>query len=162
MAKTRQAISNWTPFMAGASAMGRWQPGGGRIGGSRGPSMGMNEESRQMMGIAILSALSVAGLHSAICPSYFTQRTFASQPEAKSYAIEGLWISLGVSTLASAGLYFVFDKWLPAIVAEATALALFGIGILAVQSKPAVTVPPMEKQAAAQPVQPAQPVTTQA
>jgi hypothetical protein len=124
--------------------------------------MGMNEESRQMMGIAILSALSVAGLHSAICPSYFTQRTFASQPEAKSYAIEGLWISLGVSTLASAGLYFVFDKWLPAIVAEATALALFGIGILAVQSKPAVTVPPMEKQAAAQPVQPAQPVTTQA
>ena len=162
MAKTRRALSNWTPSMAGAAAMARWQPGGGAM--SHRAQLGMNSESRQMMGIAILSALSVAGLHSAICPSYFTQRTFASQPEAKSYAIEGLWISLGVSTLAAGGLYFVFDKWLPAIVAEATALALFGIGILAVNSKPAVTVPPMEKQAAAQPQvpAPAQPVTTQA
>jgi|SRR6185295_418347 len=164
MAKTRQVMSNWAPHMAGASVMARWQPGGGsRMAGARmGQPLGMNAEQRQMMGIAILSALSIAGLHSAICPSYFTQRTFASQPEAKGYAMEGLWISLGVSTLASGALYFVFDKWLPAIVAEATALALFGIGVLAVNSKPAITVPPMEKQAAAQPVQvPQQATTTQ-
>ena len=160
MAKTRQALSKWDPLMAGASGMGRWQPGGGSM--RMGQPLGMNAEQRQMMGIAILSALSIAGLHSAICPSYFTQRTFASQPEAKGYAMEGLWISLGVSTLASGALYFVFDRWLPAIVAEATALALFGIGVAAVQSKPAITIPPMEKQAAAQPQQQAQPVTTQA
>jgi hypothetical protein len=131
----------WTPFAAqmGASA---WKPGAvARMGDAA-----MTSEQRQMMGIAVLSALSIAGLHSAICPSYFTQRTFASQPEARQYAMEGLWISLGVSTVASGALYWVFKKWLPAIVAEASALALFGIGVWAVNSKPAQTIPPIEKQ----------------
>ena len=46
-------------------------------------------------------------------------------------------------------LYFVFDSWLLAIVAEVTSFALFGIGVLAVNLGPAITIPPMEKQAAA-------------
>lgn len=135
--------------------MARWQPAAFSDGmrSRMGQSFGMTAEQRQMMGIAILSALSIAGLHSAICPSYFTQRTFASQPEARGYAMEGLWISLGVSTLASGALYFVFEKWLPAIVAELTAIALFGIGVWAVNSKPAQSIPPMEQQPAARPQQ---------
>jgi hypothetical protein len=158
MAKTIQKPRNagWEPFMAGAMGMSRWQPGAAKMAGPRlGQSFGMTAEQRQMMGIAILSALSIAGLHSAVCPSYFTMKTFASQPEAKSRAMEGLWISLGISSVASLGLYFVFDRWLPAIVAEATAVALFGIGVWAVNSQPPDTIPPMEKQAAANPGLPA-------
>lgn len=101
---------------------------------------------RQEMGLAILSALSISGLHAAICPSWFTMASFASQPEAQERAMKGLWISLGASSLASLGLYFVFNKWLPAIVGEATALALFGIGVWAINAKPPETIPPIEQQ----------------
>lgn len=154
MSRSNEMMKNsrWTPYMAGAAGMARWQPAA--LEGSRarlGQSFGMTAEQRQMMGIAILSALSIAGLHSAVCPSYFTMKTFASQPEAKSRAMEGLWISLGISTVASFGLYFVFEKWLPAIVAEATAAALFGIGVWAINSQPPGTIPPMEQQQEAQP-----------
>lgn len=112
------------------------------------PAMGavMNKEDRQEMGLAILAALSISGLHAAICPSWFTMASFASQPEAQERAMKGLWISLGASSLAAVGLYFVFEKWLPAIVGEATALALFGIGVWAINSKPPETIPPIEQQ----------------
>jgi hypothetical protein len=106
----------------------------------------ISRDEKQNLGIAVLSALSIAGLHSAVCPSYFTMKTFASQPEARERAMEGLWISLGLSTLAAGSLYFIFDEWLPAIVAEATALALFGISVRAVNSTPPTTIPPIEKQ----------------
>lgn len=103
-------------------------------------------ESKETMGIAILSALSIAGIHSAVNPSYFTLRSFAAQPEAKAKAREGLWIGLGLSTVASLGLYLVFEEWVPAIVAEATAVALFGIGLYAVEQDPLPTMPPIERQ----------------
>ncbi len=150
--------------MAGASGMARWSPATvtPAMRAKMGQSFGMNAEQRQMMGIAILSALSIAGLHSAVCPSYFTMKTFASQPEAKSRAMEGLWISLGISTLASGGLYFVFDRWLPAIVAELTAFALFGIGVWAINSPPPETIPSMEKQPEAKPGATTTPITTPA
>lgn len=130
-----------------ATNIGTWKPLKAGLGGTQ-AQMGavMDRDDRQMMGLAIMSALSIAGLHSAICPSYFTMKTFASQPEGRSRAMEGLWISLGVSTLASGALYFVFEKWLPAIVAEATALALFGISVAAINSNPPVGIPPIEKQ----------------
>lgn len=99
-----------------------------------------------MLGVAVLSAISIAGIHSAICPSYFTMKTFASQPEAKERSMEGLWISLGVSTITSLSLYLVFKDWMPVIFAEATALLLFGIGVAATQSEPPKTIPPIEKQ----------------
>jgi hypothetical protein len=103
-------------------------------------------DQKQNLGIAVLSALSIAGLHSAVCPSYFTMKTFASQPEARDRAMEGLWISLGLSTVASGALYLIFDEWLPAIVSQATALALFGISVKAIHSPPPQTIPPIEKQ----------------
>jgi hypothetical protein len=123
--------------------------------------MGISAEDKQNLGIAVLSALSIAGLHSAVCPSYFTMKTFASQPEARERAMEGLWISLGLSTLASASLYFIFNEWLPAIVAEATALALFGISVKAIQSAPPTTIPPIEKQDVGTPTSKPLPLTTQ-
>lgn len=136
---SKNSRGRWAP----TSGLRRWRPGSvTRLGNVDVTT----SEGRQMMGIAIMSALSIAGLHSAICPSYFTLKAFSGQPEAKTRAMEGLWISLGVSTLASAGLYFVFNRWLPAIVSEATALLLFGIGAYAVHSKPAETIPPIEQQ----------------
>jgi hypothetical protein len=137
MARSGNVImkNSWKPAYAGLGA--------GRLGR---PQMGMSMDQKQNMGIAVLSALSIAGLHSAVCPSYFTMKTFASQPEARERAMEGLWISLGLSTLASVSLYFIFDEWLPAIVSQATALALFGISVKAVNSPPPETIPPIEKQ----------------
>jgi hypothetical protein len=144
--------ARWAPYRTSLS--GRWSPA----------MKGLESAAdRQEMGLAILSALSISGLHAAICPSWFTMASFASQPEAQERAMKGLWISLGASTLASAGLYFVFNKWLPAIVGEATALALFGIGVWAIHSKPPETIPPIEQQSGALP-QPVRqvPLTTQA
>jgi hypothetical protein len=73
-------------------------------------------------------------------------KTFASQPEAKERSMEGLWISLGVSTLTSLSLYFVFKNWMPVIFSQATALLLFGIGVAATNSEPPKDIPPIEKQ----------------
>lgn len=124
-----------------------WKPAYAALGAGRlGPQLGMSMDKKQNLGIAVLSALSIAGLHSAVCPSYFTLKTFASQPEARERAMEGLWISLGLSTIASGALYLIFDEWLPAIVSQATALALFGISVKAINSPPPTTIPPIEKQ----------------
>lgn len=130
----RKNGSSWQPYQRGLGAPHA------RMGAL------MSKEQKQNMGLAMMSALSIAGLHSAICPSYFTMKTFASQPEARSRAMEGLWISLGVSAAAAAALYFVFDDWVPPIAAAATALALFGISVAAINSKPPEGIPPIEKQ----------------
>lgn len=98
------------------------------------------------MGLAVLSALSVAGLWSGVCPSYFTHRTFASKPEAKDKAIEGCWIGFGLSTAAAVAIYFVFDELVPALVAEGTAIALLGISLYALRQPPLDTVSAIEQQ----------------
>jgi hypothetical protein len=122
-----------------------WAPYKNGLG--RGLQMGaMSSQDTQMLGVAVLSAISIAGIHSAICPSYFTMKTFASQPEAKQRSMEGLWISLGVSAVTSASLYFVFKSWMPVIFAGATSLLLFGIGVAATNSEPPKNIPPIEKQ----------------
>lgn len=123
-----------------------WKPSYALGMGRMRPQLGMSMDKKQNLGIAVLSALSIAGLHSAVCPSYFTMKTFASQPEARERAMEGLWISLGLSTIASGALYLIFDEWLPAIVSQATALALFGISMKAINSPPPSTIPPIEQQ----------------
>lgn len=128
----------WAPFNGKKSAS--WAPGTFNLG--RGP----DADTTQMLGVAVLSAIGISGIHSAICPSYFTMKTFASQPEAKVRAMEGLWISLAVSTFTSGALYFVFKNWLPVLFSEATALLLFGIGVAAVNSKPPEGIPSIEKQ----------------
>lgn len=96
--------------------------------------MSKNGNGKAEMGLAVLSALSVAGIHSAINPSYFTLVTFSKQPKEKANARRGLWIGLGLGTVASASVWAVFGKVIPAVVAEATAVALFGIGMNAIES----------------------------
>ncbi len=108
--------------------------------------MGGHPQKSEELGIAVLTALSIAGLHSAVCPSYFTMVTFGSQPEAKTRAMDGLWISLGLSTIASLAIYGVWKDMTVALVGEATAVALFGIGVYAISKEPPKTVPPIEKQ----------------
>lgn len=125
--------NGWAPYKAG-------------LGMGRGAQMGMSSQETQMLGVAVLSAISIAGIHSAICPSYFTMKTFASQPEAKARSMEGLWISLGVSAVTSASLYWVFKSWMPVLFAGATSLLLFGIGVAATNSEPPKNIPPIEKQ----------------
>jgi len=93
-----------------------------------------NGNGASELGLAVLSALSIAGIHSAINPSFFTLKAFARKPEERANAIQGLWIGLGLGTAASVAIYAVFRRLVPAIISEAAALALFGIGMAAVKS----------------------------
>ena len=135
----------------GSKAMGyamRWRPSAGKR--FKVLSLGNPGETEEELALAVLSALSVAGIHSAINPSLFTLLSFATKPEAQSRAMKGLWIGLGASTVASAAIYVVFKKWMPAIISEATAIALFVAGIWAVHQKPTDAIPAIEQQNEAQ------------
>lgn len=141
---------SWSPSIrggggcsGGGNKLFPWRPAGGS-------SMGapMRES---VLGLSILSALSIAGIHSAVNPSYFTLRSFAAQPQAKGAAQEGLWIGLGLSSAASVAIGLVFDEWIPAIISEATAILLFGVGMYAVNSPPLITIPPIQNQPNVQP-----------
>lgn len=98
------------------------------------------------MGLSILAALSIAGIHSSLSPSLFTYMAFAQNAEAKERAMKTLWISLAASSLGAFGIWSVFGQLVPALVAEATALALFGAGIWAINQDPPSTIPAIEKQ----------------
>lgn len=124
----------------------RWTPALSNGRSWRHPAMGNPGKAEEDLGLAVLTALSIAGLHSAVCPSYFTLVTFASQPEARSRALEGLWISLGLSSIASVAIYGVWRNLAAAITAEVTTLALFGIGLYAINKPPPKGIPPIEKQ----------------
>jgi len=153
---TRESIGNrsldrrppWSPSMrSGCPSSGNklfpWRP-------AAGSSLG-NPMKESVLGLSILSALSIAGIHSAVNPSYFTLRSFAAQPQAKGAAQEGLWIGLGLSTAASAAIGMVFNEWIPAIISQATAILLFGVGMYAVNSPPLVTMPAIQNQNVAPP-----------
>lgn len=113
---------------------------------SRGHSMGNPGENAELLGLSILSALSIAGVHSAINPSLFTLMSFATKPEARERAMKGLWIGLGASTIASGAIWLVFGEWLPAIISEITAVGLFGAGVWAVNQKPSDAIPQIQEQ----------------
>jgi len=109
-------------------------------------SLGNPGETEEELALAVLSALSVAGIHSAINPSLFTLLSFATKPEARGRAMKGLWIGLLASTLASGAIYVVFKKWMPAIISQATAIALFGAGVWAINQKPTDAIPAIQDQ----------------
>lgn len=108
--------------------------------------MGAQGGTKESVGLAILSALSITSVWSSVCPSFFTLATFGSQPEARRLASKGCWIGFGLSSATAAAIYFVFDEMLPAIVAEATAVALLGISLYAINSEAPKTIPPIERQ----------------
>ncbi len=85
------------------------------------------------IGVSILGIGMITGMHAAISPSVFTFTCFARKPEEKAIARKTLWISLGATTVTSVGLLLVFKQWLPALISEATALGLFGLGMYAVE-----------------------------
>lgn len=133
-----QKKTRWAPAQMGRKmGCGCDRPGMGKIAETMGNST---------MGISILSALSIAGIHSAINPSYFTLRSFASKPEARKVAVEGLWIGLGLGLLGSFALYKVFHRAVPALVSAATAAGLFGVGLYAVNAPELKSIPPIESQ----------------
>lgn len=107
----------------------------------------MGDNGREnILGLSVLSALSIAGIHSAVNPSYFTLRSFAAQPQARVAAKEGLWIGLGLGVAGSVGVGLVFDEWTPAVVSALVALGLFGVGIYAINQPPLPTMPPIQNQ----------------
>lgn len=115
-----------------------WKPAGGAMMG--------DPMKESVLGLSVLSALSIAGIHSAVNPSYFTLRSFAAQPQAKAAAQEGLWIGLALGIAGSVGVGLVFDEWTPAVVSAFVAAGLFGVGMYAVNQPPLPTVPPIEQQ----------------
>lgn len=124
----------------------KWAPSSmGNMGRLR-PRLGESSQSNSELGISILSALSIAGLHASFNPSIFTLLSFGSKPEAKKRAMTGLWIGLGASTIASAAIWLVFKKTLPAIIGEVTAIALFGAGVWAINQPPSDEIPSIENQ----------------
>lgn len=130
--------TGWAPAQMGRK-MGcpDYRPGMGKVAETMGNST---------MGISILSALSIAGIHSAVNPSYFTLRSFASKPEAKKVATEGLWIGLALGLLGSFALYKVFHRAVPAVVSAATAAGLFGVGLYAVNAPELKSMPAINNQ----------------
>lgn len=129
--------NRWTPHAA--SQMKRWNP----------PKLGNPGQLEERLAVSVLAALSIAGIHSSINPSIFTFLSFATKPEARSRAMTGLWIGLGASTLASGAIWIIFKDSLPAIISEATAIALFGAGVWAINQKPTDAIPAIEQQAEA-------------
>jgi hypothetical protein len=109
-----------------------------------------------LMGLALMAGFSVAGIHSAVNPSYFTLRAFGAHPEARAEAKRGLAIGLVASTVASLAIYLVFKKAVPALVAEATAIGLAAISYHAIYSAPVAGIPRIEQQVPPAPPSPLQ------
>lgn len=110
------------------------------------PSLAGQPRTKESVGLAILSALSITSVWSAVCPSYFTLASFAARPEARERAKKGCLIGLGLSTATAAAIYFVFDDLMSALVAEGMALALYGISIAAINSDSPTDTLPMQSQ----------------
>lgn len=127
--------------------LSRWKPAyAGRPFVNRRLLLGSPGDTEEELALAVLSALSIAGVHSALNPSVFTLLSFATKPEARKRAMTGLWIGLGASTLASGAIYLVFKKVLPAVIAEATAIGLFMSGVWAVNQAPSTEIPQIQEQ----------------
>lgn len=119
-----------------------------RLGAVDRARFGLGETTSQRMAISVLSALSIAGVHSALNPSLFTLMSFAARPEAKARAMKGLWIGFAASSAASVAIWVIFEDWIPALVSEATAAALFAAGIWALKQPTPVSIPAIEQQEA--------------
>ena len=130
MEKKVKSLAKWEPAKRPS-----WKPGLGNPG-----------KPEEDLALSILSALSIAGIHSAINPSIFTLMSFASHSEAKPKAMTGLWIGLGASTLASGAIWVVFKEPLPAVIAELTAIGLFAAGVWAVNQPSPASIPQIQNQ----------------
>lgn len=95
------------------------------------------------LGLALISGIGTATLHSAITPSFSVTRALAAKPEGRKNVTQGLWIGLGLGALATTGIYLASKKTFPTIVAGAVTLALFGVGMSAAGATVAEKVAPL-------------------
>lgn len=96
--------------------------------------MGIINPEYKILGSSILSAISVAQIHSLINPSYVQLREQASDPARVAAAKEGLSTSLLIE-LAAAGLIgYAFESVVPALVAGGLSIGLFAMGTHALET----------------------------
>lgn len=94
------------------------------------------------IGLSLMQIGMVTGLHAAISPSVFTFACFARKPEECAIARKTLWISISATTLVNIGTLIVFKRWIPAIIGQAVAAGLFGLGMGAVSSNETAPLQP--------------------
>jgi len=94
--------------------------------------------SDDVLGFTALSAgvALPAVLWSAVNPGFAALKSAARKPIDRGNAVQGLWIGLGLSVAVSAGLYYFMRRPITAFVGGATSLALFAIGMSAINSVP--------------------------
>jgi hypothetical protein len=95
------------------------------------PSKGMgiiNGSGAETAGLSIMAAMSVAGIWSALSPSYFTYSVFAKSEKEKAIGQKTLFVSAGAGLITSLGIYLVFGKLIPAIAGVLTTVGLFAMG----------------------------------
>ena len=81
------------------------------------------------LGESVLSAISVAQLHTVITPSYMELRREATaDPQERDAVLEGLHYSLALELGVSGLIWIVFDSIVPAAVAATTSLVLYALG----------------------------------
>lgn len=90
--------------------------------------LGVINPEYKVLGSSILSAISVAQIHSLINPAYVQLREQASDPARVAAAKEGLSTSLLIE-LAAAGLIgYAFESVVPALVAGGLSIGLYAMG----------------------------------
>ncbi len=87
------------------------------------------------LGESVLSAISVAQLHSVITPSYMELRREASvDPAEREVVREGLHYSLALELGVSGLIWIIFDNVVPAAVAAGTSLSLYFLSLHALRA----------------------------
>jgi hypothetical protein len=89
------------------------------------------------IGLSILSVTATMSVWSAISPSFFTYRSFASQTEQERQTARTTMLLAGGASIASnIGMYLVFKRLTPSIIGVLATAALFALSWGAVHSDP--------------------------
>lgn len=86
------------------------------------------------LGASVLSAISVAQIHTLLNPSHAELRDWASDPEKVEAAKQGLGAALALELAASGLISLAFKDWIPGAVSGSLSLALFFLGQEALKS----------------------------
>lgn len=88
----------------------------------------INGTGAETAGLSIMAAMSVAGIWSALSPSWFTLSCFSKSEKEKAIGQKTLMISGAAGLVTSAGIYLVFGKLIPALAGALTTASLFVLG----------------------------------
>lgn len=113
----------WGPLLA----QSEWRPGALMLGQVE------LKNGTTDIGLSILSIGTTMSVWSAISPSFFTYRAFASKTEEeRASARTTMFLAGGASLLMSAGVFLVFRRTLPAVAGVVSTAALFALSWMAV------------------------------